>query len=163
MRYKIFHMYSVCCKNFSTTTEYAVKNFPQLLRMPYKNVLFLEFLNIHKRPKTLNFSKTHCRYTYGPKNKHHQLLRLALFQFFLVSHTRRMVQKNKNPWHQGSVNKKIVPLPKSHTQTGSLSVKNASIKLSRLGTFNFCNRFCISFPSKKKLPRPSLYAMNLSK
>jgi hypothetical protein len=49
-----------------------------------------------------------------------------------------MRQKNKNHQNQGSIDKKFdffSPVPKSHTQMGSLSAKNASKKFSRLGTF----------------------------
>ncbi len=49
-----------------------------------------------------------------------------------------MQQKTKNHQNQGSIDKKFdffFPVPKSHTQMGSLSAKNASEKFSRLGTF----------------------------
>jgi hypothetical protein len=55
-------------KIYSTRTEYAVKYFPHVLSMRYKNLLFLEFLNIHKRPKTLKkFQKTLVGIHMGPK------------------------------------------------------------------------------------------------
>ncbi len=50
-----------------------------------------------------------------------------------------MRQKTKNIRNQGSYDKKngfFGPVPKSHTQMGPLSAKNASKKFSRLGTFN---------------------------
>jgi hypothetical protein len=46
-------------------------------------------------------------------------------------------QKNINLQNQGSFDKKFdifFPDPKSHTQVGSLSAKNAKEKFSRLGT-----------------------------
>ncbi len=49
-----------------------------------------------------------------------------------------MRQKTKNDWNQGSNDKKkffLGSVPKSPTQMGSLSAKNASKKFSRLGTF----------------------------
>jgi hypothetical protein len=39
-----------------------------------KILLFLDFLNIHKRP---NFQKTHCRHTDVLQGNHDQLLILA--------------------------------------------------------------------------------------
>jgi hypothetical protein len=40
-------------------TEYAVKNLLRALSMWYKNFLFKDFLNIHKRTKTLKIFKKH--------------------------------------------------------------------------------------------------------
>ncbi len=50
--------------------------------------------------------------------------------------------KNQKPSKSGVNWKKIrfiFPVPKSHTQMGSLSAKNVSEKFSRLGTFNLIN------------------------
>jgi hypothetical protein len=57
--------------------------------------------------------------------------------FFWIYRTLSMRQKTKNDRDQGSNAKKIFfcLVPKSPTQIGSLSAKNASKKLSRLGTF----------------------------
>ncbi len=68
MRKKIFHVYWVCGKKYSTCTEYAVKNFLRVLSMRYKNVIFLEVLNIYKRHKTLKiFKKLILGIHMGPK------------------------------------------------------------------------------------------------
>ncbi len=71
--------------------------------------------------------------------------------FFFVYRTLSMRQKTKNHQNQGSIYKNLIfsPVPKSHTQMGSLSAKNEREKFSRLGTFN---------PSYSTLPhtRPSL-------
>jgi hypothetical protein len=57
--------------------------------------------------------------------------------FFLIYRTLSMRQKTKNDRNQGQMLKKkfFCLLPKSSTQMGSLSAKNASKKFSRLGTF----------------------------
>jgi hypothetical protein len=58
--------------------------------------------------------------------------------FFLIYRTLSMRQKTKNDRNQGpNAKKKFFGLvPKSPTQMGSLSAKNATKKFSRLGTFN---------------------------
>ncbi len=55
-----------------------------------------------------------------------------------------MRQKTINLRNQGSFDKKFdfFPDPKSHTQVGSLSAKNASEKFSRLGTFKVLKKLC---------------------
>jgi hypothetical protein len=58
--------------------------------------------------------------------------------FFFIYRTLSMPQKTINLRNQGSFDKNFnffFPDPKSHTQVGSLSSKNASEKFSRLGTF----------------------------
>jgi hypothetical protein len=59
-----------------------------------------------------------------------------------------MRQKTINLPNQGSFDKKFdffSPDPKSHTQVGSLSAKNASEKFSRLGTFNSCKNTVLGY------------------
>ncbi len=66
-----------------------------------------------------------------------------------------MRQKTINLRNQGSFDKKnrfFSPDPKSHTQVGSLSAKNASEKFSRLGTFNHFYK-CFLKPSPCKLKK----------
>ncbi len=55
----------------------------------------------------------------------------------MIYRTLSMRQKTKNDRNQGSNTKNIFfcLVPKSPTQMGSLSAKNASKKFSRLGTF----------------------------
>jgi hypothetical protein len=66
---------------------------------------------------------------------------LAL-NFFFVYRTLSMRQKTKNHPNQGSIDKNSIffPSPKSQTQMGSPSAKNASEKFSRLGTFKVPKR-----------------------
>jgi hypothetical protein len=60
--------------------------------------------------------------------------------FFGIYRTLSMRQKTKNDRNQGSNAKKFFFffVPKSPTQMGLLSAKNASKKFSRLGTFKVC-------------------------
>jgi hypothetical protein len=70
--------------------------------------------------------------------------------FFLIYRTLSMWQKTKNNRNQGSNAKKIFFfgfVPKSPTQMGSLSAKNASKKVSRLGTFKETPRMKIKVTS----------------
>ncbi len=57
--------------------------------------------------------------------------------FFCLPHTQYAAKKPKTIEIRGNVIKKRIffAIPKSPTQMGSLSVKNASEKFSRLGTF----------------------------
>jgi hypothetical protein len=134
MRYKIFHVYWVCSKIFSTCTECAVK----------KCTLLRSFKHVIKTQKIKNFQKIHLRHTYGSKNKHHQHLILVYLKFFsFLPHTECAAKKQKTFEIRGQLIKTsiFVPVPKSHTQMGSLSVKKASEKFSRLGTYKviYCN------------------------
>ncbi len=97
-------------------------------------------LIIHKITKTSKFSKnTFWAHIWAPMQPpptfNFGLASNFLFVFRILS----MRQKYKKHQNQGSIDKKFdffSPVPNSHTQMGSLSAKNASEKLARLGTFN---------------------------
>jgi hypothetical protein len=79
-----------------------------------------------------------CRHTYGLQGNHHQLLILAqlkIFYFFTAHSVCGKKPKTFEIRGQMIKNGFFGSVPKSLTQIGSLSVKNASENISRLGTF----------------------------
>jgi hypothetical protein len=75
----------------------------------------------------------------GPKITTTNIEFWSTFNFFsFLPHTEYAAKNQKTFEIKGQLIKTsiFVPVPKSHTQMGSLSVKNASEKFSRLGTFN---------------------------
>jgi hypothetical protein len=74
----------------------------------------------------------------GSKSTTANFLFCPRFKYFFVYRTLSMRQKTQNHRNQGSIDKKnsiFFAVPKSHTQMGSLSAKNAIEKFSCLGTF----------------------------
>jgi hypothetical protein len=90
-----------------------------------KNNLFIEFLNIHKRTKTLNFLK---------KQKQKTLNFSLASNFIFVYRTLSTWQKTQNHQNQGSIDIKIRFFSsRLHTQMGSFSAKKREQKIPMLG------------------------------
>jgi hypothetical protein len=85
-----------------------------------KNELFLELLNIHKRTKTLKTSKKHIVSIQKQPPPTFNFVLASNFFFF----TAHCSKKQKTIEIRGQLIKnRLFPVPKSHTQMGSISVK----------------------------------------
>ncbi len=127
--------------------------------MRLKNLLFLEFLNIHKGTKTIKLFKKHIVGTHmGSKATTTNFKFWPNLIFFIYRTLSRYASKNHKPLKSGVIWKIFSPDPKSHTQVGSLSEKNASEKFSRLGTLKGSG-FKITDPKQILLLKPKNYKL----